>query len=172
MENWYVIQVRSGQEERILRKCRLLIDHAVLHDCFLPKCERMKKMRGHWEKVEELLFRGYVFLISDDVQALYHELYKIDDLTKLLGKHGEDIYPLYEKEVALLKSFGRMEHLVEMSVGYMEGERIVVMEGPLMGKEGMICKVDRHKRIAVIEVEMFGKTTTAKVGLEIVAKRT
>ena len=71
-----------------------------------------------------------------------------------------------------MKSFGRMEHLVEMSVGYMEGERIVVMEGPLMGKEGMICKVDRHKRIAVIEVEMFGKTTTAKVGLEIVAKRT
>ena len=92
MENWYVIQVRSGQEERILRKCRLLIDHAVLHDCFLPKCERMKKMRGHWEKVEELLFRGYVFLISDDVQALYHELYKIDDLTKLLGKHGEVIW--------------------------------------------------------------------------------
>lgn len=39
-----------------------------------------------------------------------------------------------------------------------------------MGKEARIRKVDRHKRCAFVEVDMFGRKTTARVGLEIVRK--
>jgi transcriptional antiterminator NusG len=40
----------------------------------------------------------------------------------------------------------------------------------MMGMEGCIEKIDRHKRIARIRVEMFGRTIEATVGLEIVEK--
>ena len=59
---------------------------------------------------------------------------------------------------------------VAMSVGVMEGDRIIVKEGPLVGMEGKIKKIDRHKRMAILEVELVNRVSEMKVGLEIVEK--
>lgn len=170
MENWYVIQVRTGTEDKIVNACDLLIAKECLEECFIPRYTRVKKICGFWIEVEEILFPGYVFMISNDVAMLFQELKRIPDLTKMLGKCDNEVYPLNEDEVVFLKSFGKEEHVVDMSVGYIEGDKIRVTSGPMMGKEGLIKKVDRHKRLAFIEVEFFGKITSAKVGLEIIQK--
>ncbi|HFL3113473.1 TPA: KOW motif-containing protein, partial [Clostridioides difficile] len=78
--------------------------------------------------------------------------------------------PLTEEEVAFMKSFGKEEHVVEMSTGFIQGEQIFIIEGPLQGKEGQIIRIDRHKRIAYLQLSMFNKETTTKVGLEIISK--
>lgn len=170
MGNWYVIQVRTGSEEKIIHACQLLVSRQALKECFLPKYKRVKKIRGFWDEVEETLFPGYVFMISDDVHRLFQELKQIPDLTKLLGKYGQEVFPLCEDEVAFLKSFGKEEHVVDMSVGYIKGDKIVVTSGPMKNKEGLITKVDRHKRLAFIDVEFLGEIRSAKVGLEIIRK--
>ena len=36
--------------------------------------------------------------------------------------------------------------------------------------KGEIKFIDRHKRLAVIEIEMFGRKTEVRLGLEIVMK--
>ena len=170
MGNWYVVQVRSGREEKIINACHLYVDASALEECFLPRFQRMKKIRGQWQEVEEVLFPGYLFFISDDVTKLYQELKKIPDLTKLLGKREQEFFPLPEEEVAFLKSFGKEDHVVDLSIGYIEGEKIMVTSGPMKGKEGLIRKIDRHKRLAFIEVEFLGELRSAKVGLEIISK--
>lgn len=170
MENWYVIQVRTGSEEKIINACDLLVSKEALKECFLPKYKRVKKIRGFWNEVEEKLFPGYVFMISDDVNVLFQELKRIPDLTKMLGKYGQEVFPLSEDEVVFLKSFGKEEHIVDMSIGYIEGEKIIVTSGPMQGKEGLIKKIDRHKRLAFIEVDFLGQIVNAKVGLEIIRK--
>ena len=38
------------------------------------------------------------------------------------------------------------------------------------GLEGLITKIDRHKRIAYVNVELLGKLTRVQVGLEIISK--
>lgn len=170
MEKWYVIQVRTGSEEKIKQACEYQIAKQYLKECFIPKYARLKKIQGKWDDVYETLFGGYVFMISDDVNGLFAELKSIPALTKLLGKYGTDIFPLNDDEVIFLKSFGKEEHVVDMSIGYIEGDIIYVTKGPLMGKEGLIKKVDRHKRLAYIQVEFFGQVIDAKVGLEIIRK--
>ena len=57
-----------------------------------------------------------------------------------------------------------------MSEGFIEGDKFIVTRGPLCGKEGLIQKINRHKRKAWLEVEMFGRKQEIEVGLEIVAK--
>ena len=57
-----------------------------------------------------------------------------------------------------------------MSEGVIEGGTIKVLSGPLMGYEGSIQKIDRHKRLAYVEIKMLGRTTVVKLGLEIVSK--
>lgn len=167
---WYVIQVRSGHEKEIADKCRFLISDDILKECFIPEYITKKKFKGIWQDTRSILFKGYVFLISDHIDELFNELKKIPDLTKLIGKKKDVIYPLKDGEVEFLKTFGRDDHLVDMSVGFIQGDKIYITEGPLEGKEGLITKIDRHKRIAYINVDIFNETHTAKVGLEIISK--
>lgn len=168
--NWYVIQVRSGHEKEIADKCRFMIPKEILKECFIPEYVTKRKFKGKWHDVRSVLFKGYVFLISDEIDELFTELKKVPDFTKVIGKKKETIYSLKDGEVEFLKTFGKDDHIVDMSVGFIEGDKIYITEGPLQGREGMITKVDRHKRIAYINVDIFNEITTAKVGLEIISK--
>lgn len=166
---WYVVQVRSGLEEAICLQCRRLISDTVLVRCFVPYYKAKKKYQGKWHTEERILFPGYVFMITDHPERLYLELKKVSGLTKMLGT-GDDIIPLTEEEVKFLKTFGREEQVVDMSEGIIENDTVKILKGPLKGREGFIKKIDRHKRKAYLEVEMFGRTVEMQVGVEIVAK--
>lgn len=171
LNNWYVIQVRTGKETLIVETCSRMISSDILKECFIPRYIRMRKIRGTWKKENDILFKGYVFMITDRIEDLFQELKKIPDLTKVLNNDGNEIYPLREDEVLFLMRFGKEDRIVEMSFGYIEGDTIRITNGPLMGQEGIIRKIDRHKRIAYIEVTMFDQVTQAKVGLEIISKK-
>ena len=69
-----------------------------------------------------------------------------------------------------LMKMGTDKQLVEMSCGIIENDRVQIVSGPLTGMEGSIRRIDRHKRIAHLEIEMFGRTVEMKVGLEIIIK--
>lgn len=170
LNHWFVIQVQSGNEEKIIKYCKQYIDDEILEECFVLKYKHMKKYKGNWHELEEILFKGYVFVITKDPNTLYQQLKKIPGFTKLLGNTGDMIYPIYEEEAKVLMKFGREKHMVEMSTGFIEGDTIYIMEGPLMNNEGIIKKIDRHKRIAYIELKLFNQLTTAQIGLEIIRK--
>ena len=167
--NWYVIQVERRKEEEIATICRKQIASDILIDSFVPKYKRLRKYQGKWHQEEAILFSGYVFLISDYINDVFQELKKIPDLTKLLGNFGDYISSLYEEEVNFLQTFSK-DYVVDISSGYIEGDKIVIIDGPLMGYEGRIKKTDRHKRLAYLEVKMFDQITLVKVGLEVVSK--
>ena len=167
---WYVLQVRTGTEESIRLQCRSNIPEAVLERCFIPYYEEKKRIRGEWTIQKKVLFPGYVFVVTEDLNHLYDSLKTVIGLTKLIGT-GKEIVPLTEEEKDFLLGFGGEEQVVKMSEGIIEGTKIIVTQGALMGKEGYIKKVDRHKRKARLELEMFGRMQEVVVGLEIVEKR-
>ncbi|MCC8081468.1 MAG: antiterminator LoaP [Lachnospiraceae bacterium] len=164
-----VVQVRSGDEEQCVRECDLRIKKDILRECFIPRFEEKRKLNGKWMMQERILFPGYVFLETDDVEGLYLCLKTIPRLTKLLGVGGRFV-PLSDEEVAFLMRFGGEEHLVEMSEGIIEHSMVRILSGPLMGMEGMIRRIDRHKRKAWLELELFGRIQIVEVGLEIALK--
>lgn len=169
--NWYVIQVKSRHEEKIANACRVMIPKDILLDCFVPKYKHMKKYRGQWHNLEEVLFTGYVFLVSDHIDELFYQLTRIPELTKLLGNDGENIYPLTTQDAMLIQRFVKEDYILDMSIGYIEGENVYITEGPLKGHEGMISKIDRHKRLAFLSLNLFGQELTTRVGLEIISKK-
>ena len=146
-----------------------LISSNVLERCFIPYYQQKKRFQGEWHIQERILFPGYVFLIAENPEKLVKELRKVIGLTKLIGT-GDEIVPLVQEEIDLLMKIGTDKQLVEMSSGIIENDRVQILSGPLMGMEGNIRRIDRHKRIAYMEIEMFGRTVEMKVGLEIIKK--
>ena len=83
----------------------------------------------------------------------------------------DEFVPIEKNKEILFSSMVNDNHEIDISHGLIEGDRIIITDGPLEGKEAMICKINRHKRTAVLDVEMFGSNVGVTVGLEIVEKR-
>ena len=166
---WYVVQVRSGTEHNIRIQCNKKIPNTIMERCFIPYYEEKKKQNGSWNTLQKILFPGYIFMITEDVEKLFFHLKTIEGMTKLIGA-GNDIIPLTEEEIIFLQRLGGDEQIVSMSEGIIEGTQVIITSGPLMGMEGLIQKIDRHKRKAWLDLELFGRMQQVEVGLEITRK--
>ena len=166
----YVIQVVGGTEERVRTLVtRLLSD--LVDECFVPRREVLRREGGAWVSRRETLFPGYLFVSTGQVQQLSERLGRVPAFTRLLGKSDERITPLSPDEVAWLDALLEpVSKVLEMSTGVIEGDRVIVTDGPLRGHEGLISKIYRNKRVAYLDMHMFGRTKSIKVGLEIVRK--
>lgn len=168
---WYVIQTVGGQENQVINLMSRLVDDGLVAETFVPKYEVMKRIGGEWRKRTEVLLPGYLFVVTDNPGLLKEQLRRVPKFTRLLG--NDDMFiPLNDEEVAFINAFTEPgERVVGFSSGVVEGDEIVILNGPLMNHTGLIKKIDRHKRLAYLEIEMCGRLKTVKLGLEIVKKR-
>ena len=166
---WYVIQVQSGREEKIKTECEKIISKQTLTKCFIPYIEKMRRYEGKQHIERRLMFPGYVILISDNLEQLFFELKKVKELTKLIGT-GREAVPLSVEEIELIQNLTGDKGIVEMSKGVIEGEKMIVFSGPMQGCEGLIKKIDRHKRLAYLQIPFMGRIVETQVGLEIIRK--
>ncbi len=166
---WYVAQVESGKELQTKDICSRLIGTDLLVECFIPMYERFKSYSGIWQKKLEVLFPGYLFIQTNNINLLFHALKSVPKLTKILGI-DYDFIPIDKSEEAFLAKFFNQKYTIEMSKGFIVGENAHILEGPMINFKGKIKKIDRHKRTAYIEIEMFGRKTVAVIGLEVIAK--
>ena len=168
-KNWYVIQIKSGQEEKIASELKKRIPSHLLNRCFVPKYKYMVHYQKEWTTKETVTFPGYVFIQSDDIYKLYSHLKKVSSSIKMLGLNKNEIFPLRNDDILFLLRYDENESF-DISRGYIIGGKTVITSGPLMGREGIIRKIDRHKRLAFLEIDMLGQTVKVKVGLEIISK--
>lgn len=171
-EKYYVIQVAPGAEARTEELVRARVNAARYSRCFHPLRHIRKKFRGEWKDCHEKLIPGYVFVASDCIEELYQELKCVPALTKLLGrKEGELFLALTDEEAKWLEKVtagGTEAALSQVAVS--EGDTVTVLEGPLKDMEGLIKKINLHKRIAEVEVDFMGRKTVIHLGIELVGK--
>lgn len=80
-----------------------------------------------------------------------------------------DIAMQEEERVALDRIFG-VNHSIDMSTIYKEGDSIKVVSGPFVGQESRILKINRNRYEATIEVAMFNNKVPVIIGLDVIEK--
>lgn len=170
-------------------KLKLVLEKAFPKDrgkVFLPGMEWWR--RGKNVKEVRPLFPGYVFIRSNmsmremhafvsqhraDVQTFVKELRLREKIAsgENYSETEESEYrlrDLTEEETKFLDLMLNEDGIVEMSEGYCDEGKYVVMKGPLKGFEERIKDVDRHNRMAYLDFTFKGRVT--KVGMEILPK--
>lgn len=165
----YVIWVETGKEEELKKQIETVADAKTFLCCRLFYREEYRKIKGIWKAVTRVLFPGYLFIEAEDIEAVFWELKHIPGLTKIL-KTGDAFTPISLQEEALVRRLTGENGIAGVSVGMIEGDKVKVDDGPLLGLEGYIRKIDRHKRKAYLEVELLGRKMEIGMGLEIVRK--
>ena len=168
-QKWYAVQVRAGKEHIVAELCRKQIGNDILKECFVPMYERKRRYEGMWHKEELRLFPGYIFMVTEQIHELFKNLKEIPELTKILGV-GNEFVPLKDSEVKFLRETGGDKYLLKVSEGYITGKQVIITSGPMTKLVGEIKFIDRHKRMAIIQTEMFGRIMDIRLGLEIVTK--
>lgn len=166
---WYVMQVCTGQEMEIARQCRSFVAMDD-EDVFVPLTERQTKVHGKWTLVKVRLFPGYVFIDTAQIADFFLRLRKIKARAKVLDVDGVLTAISREEEDYLSKLCGA-EHVARYSEGYVEGDILVVSSGALKGCEAKVKKILRHKRLAVLEMKLLGRSVEVTLGLGVVEKR-
>ncbi len=136
---------------------------------FIFTYDRMRKFQGEWRMEKKLMFPDYVFLESDDEEALEGEIMQYGGGAELLKESGALLH-VQKREETFLQSLCGHDHHLRMSKGVITNGVTRITEGPLCGMEGRISRIDRHKRLARLEVPESSASGSIFAGLEIVEK--
>ena len=80
----------------------------------------------------------------------------------------EDVIKFRKEETSVLSHLFENNDIVACSIGNIVNGKLIVEKGPLKGLEDHIKKIDRHKRIAFLNIN--NELTILKVYLEVVSK--
>lgn len=166
MNSWYVLQIPTGKEREIADTCRLSLA-GIPAKIKLFNVERLKRYHGAWHKEICPMFPGYL-IFEGNPSIVSERLSHLVVFNRVL-KNNSNFQPLYDSEIEFLKRLADENLCVKLSEGYIEGEQVFVTRGPMVNFTGKIKKIDRHKRTAVIEAEIFGRSVEFKLGFEIIA---
>ena len=182
---WYVVQAATGREDAACEAIRQvaqiesareglskLESRKLLETCFVPKFTAMRKSGGEWKPCVNTLFPGYLIVVTDRAGDLASCFRRRLHSVHLVGYNSEAFVPLSEGEVAWIDAFTcKGTHAIDMSTAVSEGDVVEVVEGPLVHREGWLKKINHHRKTAYLEMEAFGRTICAQVGLRVVRKR-
>ncbi len=170
LKHWYIVQVFRGSENLFIDRLGSFIDYEV----FTPKQIQLLKRKDRMIKVLKPLFPGYIFIATDKDYKSFRKFYQqsiaiIEGCVRVL-KYKDDIETLYPHERAFIERFVNKDKVIDSSIGFLEGDHIRITEGPLVGNESLIKKINRHKRTALVEVTLFGEIQSIELSCEIIAK--
>ncbi len=162
---WYAVHVKDGDEARTESFVKGVLPKELYTRCFHLTRSRRKKYGGQWQTVREKLLPGYVFIATDQPEAVHRELKKLSE-PRLLGTDA-GASTLEKKESDLMEQLADAEGEIGLSKVRVDDDgNVEFLSGPLRKVGDMVCKVDLHRRVAEVETDILGDRVIY-LGIEI-----
>ena len=167
---WYVLWTSTGSEEKSRQMILTNADPDLYTRCAIPYRLKRHYYKGKSHVVKLLLFPSYIFVETEKIKEFVSNTKWFPGFNVVL--HIDDFYfPIYKHEEYILTDLIDEKDIIDISKGYIEGENVHITSGPLIGKEGYIKKINRRQGIAVLEMNLFNRTTEVSLGLELLEKK-
>lgn len=154
---WYVIHVKTGEEQNIAATLRENGMRALV-----PVENRPIHTGGAWSRKEYVLFAGYVFLQMEYNAENYYMLKKIPGVIQLLA--GTLSY--LEAEWIMLLA-GRDGAPLEPTLVHEAAGSLVIEQGILEKFRSRIVKIEKRSRRATIELSICGEKKEVQLGIRL-----
>jgi transcriptional antiterminator NusG len=169
---YYAIQVKTRGEEKYITLVKALHPELARVELYFPQRRVDIRRRGAVIHTSSGIFPGYVFIEiddDDDILAYQWAFRRTDGFFRFL-KSNQNIAVLADKDLEVvlhfIKKVGPMAGFSK--VYFDENSRIVVTEGPLMGLEGKIIKVDKRKGRAKIKLDLYDDSFSIDLAFETI----
>ncbi len=174
---WYVVRAISGKEKKVKEQIELEISRTGLQSyvsqILIPTEKVYQVKNGKKTSKERNYFPGYVLIEASLEGEIPHMIKNLPNVIGFLGaeKRGAPI-PLRTAEVNRI--LGKVDELSEkgeeLSIPYVVGEGVKVIDGPFNGFNGIIEEVNEDKRKLKVSVKIFGRKTPLELSFLQVEK--
>ena len=165
---WYVIQVITGRVHKTVEDILDVVPHEVLQECFFPQFTTEIKIKGQWVAIDKPMFPGYLIAVTDDPYGLDRELRKLSLFARIVSQ-GRVLLPLDQGDIKIIDSCTQPgNRVIPMSRGFKVGDSVSIDQGPLVGQQARIKRINRRKSTALIEFNLCGRIVSARMGLALI----
>lgn len=157
--DWYVLWTRSHCEQLVHDQLC-----AKGFESFLPKIGQWSRGRGPRYLAQVPMFPGYLFLrVAEMDKTCYIEVCKAKGLVRILGERWDRLGTVPDAEMAAIRKVVDAE-LPALPHPYLrEGQRVLVMRGPLAGAEGILQRLDPEKGMLILSVELLQRSVALEI---------
>lgn len=173
---WYVVQVLSGQENKVFESInkRLKTEEMsdYIYEVVLPT-ERVSEIkRGKKSESTRKFFPGYLivnmWLLDENKQLVDRTWYFIKDTPGVIGFAGTkerdgrppQPIPMRQSEIdALLAQVRGSGDTVKPKINFEVGEVVKVSDGPFQNQNGVVEEIDPERGKLRVSVSIFGRDT-------------
>ena len=158
---WYALYLRSRYEKHAHQ---LLLGDGV--ESFLPLIEEVHTWSDRKKKVEEPLFRGYLFVKTDLKNRV--SILQTDGVVQFV-RIGAKPSPIPDEQINWVKILvGHPDRVVRES--YMsESQRVRVSAGPFIGLQGYVLKVKSSTRV-VVSLDAIAQSVSVDIEPELLER--
>ena len=139
-------------------------------EVYLPRLETRERSRGAWREVVKALFPRYLFV---RVRPLYQNVAPIRSTRGALGLVRFGVEPAIVPKELIESIQARAAAVSDLHADparqFRAGEKVIVMEGPLTGMEGVFSCADGEQR-AILLLELLGKANRVRVQSDWIAR--
>ena len=169
--NYYALQVKTRAESKFIRLFKAQ-HQDITFPIHFPQRRIDIRRKGVIRQETSAIFPGYVFVEApsdEEIIAIQWDFRRTDGFYRFL-KSNQNISPLMDRDLELVLHFIKNAGPVagKSRVYFNENSRIVVVDGPLMGLEGKIVKVDKRKRRAKIKLDLYEESFTIDLAFEVI----
>ena len=154
-KRWFAIYVKSRSEKKVFK---LLEDIGV--ESFLPLITRVKQWSDRKKKVEEPLFRSYLFVnipLSD-----YYTVLNVNGVVKFITFEKKPV-PVPNNQIIAIKEYLNDTELHSINYeDFKEGELVRVKTGQMKDLVGRFVKINGKHRV-IIDIEAVGQSLAVNV---------
>lgn len=159
---------RQSKEEMMREMITRNLPSKMYEDCFYIRRERIWRLNGEKVCHVETMFPGYLFVTTEDPEAIYWKLREIPGLTKLLRTEESQFLSVSPEEQDFLEDLidKDEEKIVRLSeVTLDEEKKILSAKGPLRKYVKQIVKKKIRLCYVMIEKELFGQKRKILIGI-------
>ena len=163
---WYAIQSYTGKEEQLTEMIRRVVPEENYAECFVPYFERLRCWRQQNQIHILRLFPGYLFLSTDDIDAVFRCLKNVPAMSKILTAGAFEFTPLYDSEAEFLNGILDADHIVRLTYTATDGkDNVTYMAGPLAECRDRIEAYKFRDRYAQVRLTIAGQEKTVRMGI-------
>ncbi|PKP48959.1 MAG: transcription termination/antitermination factor NusG [Bacteroidetes bacterium HGW-Bacteroidetes-11] len=174
-KKWYVIRAISGNEKKVKLYLESEISRLGLSDyisqVLIPTEKVYQVRKGKKVSKERNYLPGYILIEALLTGEIPHTIKSVPGVLGFLGSKGEPV-PLRPAEVNRI--LGKVDELTEqgeeVSVPFIVGETVTVIDGPFNSFTGIIEEINEEKKKLKVMVKIFGRKTPLELGFMQVEK--
>ncbi len=168
---WYILQTQTGYESRIERSLQESLRAAhksdLIQKFFIPSEEVIQTRSGKKRVVKQKYFPGYVFILANLTDDLWHILMDTPRVSGFVG--GDKDNPLPVSPIELRSVIDQINSGAQQTAStekYETGQKVIITEGPFSNFNGTVGEIRGDGEKLQVFVSIFGRMTPVEVDPE------